>query len=321
MLEAQKNALINLIKTNPNCSDIIFLGDMSMHRKPEPLVLLALKEVFDFITKKGKNCIVLRGNHDSNNKSDDGVTYLTLYENEFIKVVHEEPYYDELTHRYFIPHYENLDRIREALNSAPEGALVFGHFGYVGSYNSQGDEDSDVSIEDFKNDAILGHIHNYALRTNSRGCNVLIPGTPWSTSFGEANTSHYVHVLDKNNEIIEAQNVDYAPNHSVLSLGAVRDWWKIVDRRPFHLLRVRMANGEQSSDIPDIDVGYLDIRYEPAFSEEDLSLFSPDADLLTITDDTIMEYIDATQPPDLTRDDLLSGYRTIKGGEELPDED
>ena len=51
MLQAQKDSLINLIKTNPNCREVIFLGDLSMHRKPDPTVLLALKEVFDFITK------------------------------------------------------------------------------------------------------------------------------------------------------------------------------------------------------------------------------------------------------------------------------
>lgn len=321
MLQAQKDSLINLIKTNPNCREVIFLGDLSMHRKPDPTVLLALKEVFDFITKKGKKCTVLRGNHDSNDKSDSGITYLSLFENDFVTVVKDKPYYDEVSHRYYIPHYENIDSIRQALSEAPESALVFGHFGYAGSYNSAGDMDSDVLVDEFKNDAILGHIHNYSMRTNALGKSILIPGTPWSTSFGEANKAHYVHVIDQNNQIVNAMVVDYAPHHTVLPLKAVSDWWNVVDRRAFHLLRVRLCAGEGMSDIPQTEVDYLDIRYEPAFDEEDSSLFSPDAELLTINDSTIMDYIDATLPPDLEKSEIVSGYQLIKSGEDIPDED
>ena len=45
MLDAQKEAVIQICKENDSCDKVIFLGDLMMHRNPRPSVLLALKEI------------------------------------------------------------------------------------------------------------------------------------------------------------------------------------------------------------------------------------------------------------------------------------
>ena len=153
LLAAQKKAVLQICRDNNNCSKVIFLGDLMMHRNPRPAVLLALKEVMDEVSRT-KQVFILRGNHDSVNKSDDGVTALTLLESDMIKVI-THTYIDNLNKWVFIPHYEDEQKIKKELTSAPEGYTVFGHFGYYGVLNSAGDADFSLSISDFKNPPIL----------------------------------------------------------------------------------------------------------------------------------------------------------------------
>ena len=49
LLEAQTQCIKDIIDSNEDVNDVIFLGDLMMHRKPYPRVLLALKEVIDYI--------------------------------------------------------------------------------------------------------------------------------------------------------------------------------------------------------------------------------------------------------------------------------
>ncbi len=86
MLDAQKEAIIKICKENSDCKRVIFLGDLMMHRNPRPSVLLALKEVIDAVSKD-KAVYILRGNHDSVTKADDGVTALSLFESPSVRVV------------------------------------------------------------------------------------------------------------------------------------------------------------------------------------------------------------------------------------------
>ena len=79
MMEAQKQAIINICKKNVGCNKVIFLGDLMMHRNPRPTVLIALKEMLDYISEQLRfDVYILRGNHDSVTKADDGVTALSL---------------------------------------------------------------------------------------------------------------------------------------------------------------------------------------------------------------------------------------------------
>lgn len=91
------------------CGDsnqLIFLGDLMMHRNPRPTVLLALKELLDDIVNMGYEIHILRGNHDSVTKADDGVTALSLFESKNIHV-YTQYHEDHKNEWVFIPHYED----------------------------------------------------------------------------------------------------------------------------------------------------------------------------------------------------------------------
>ena len=133
MMEAQLETVKKIVErgiVKHRCDSLIFLGDLMMHRSPRPPVMLSLKYLMDWITEeKGLDVYILRGNHDSYNKSDDGVTSLSLLENNKVKVF-TQTYYDERNDWTFIPHYEDEQRMEHDLGAAHPGSFVFGHFGY-----------------------------------------------------------------------------------------------------------------------------------------------------------------------------------------------
>lgn len=113
MLEAQKAAVIEICKGQRSaCTHVIFLGDLMMHRNPRPEVLLALKDMFDTISGElGFGIYILRGNHDSVSKSDDGITSLSLFEGPNVKVI-TQTWVDPENDWVFILHYENEQKIK-----------------------------------------------------------------------------------------------------------------------------------------------------------------------------------------------------------------
>jgi len=105
-----------------------------MHRNPSPLVLVSFKKYLDKWTEKGMHVHLLRGNHDSADKSDNGITALQVYASKEVHVWNEFGEYNvQGSFRRFIPHYENEETIRGYLSQCPKDAQVFGHFGYLGS--------------------------------------------------------------------------------------------------------------------------------------------------------------------------------------------
>lgn len=172
---------------------IVFLGDIHHKRRPNPSELLAAKDLFQFLDNKGKKVIVLRGNHDSEDKSDNGITPLSLYE-DYADIVLQASGDDELKH-YYIAHFEDEQRIIDELATAAEmypDNVVFGHFGYNGCLNSVGTVDFGLDLSHFKNLTFLGHIHHQNMNEEK----VKIVGTPYSTSYQEADKESIVVELD-----------------------------------------------------------------------------------------------------------------------------
>jgi DNA repair exonuclease SbcCD nuclease subunit len=137
LLKAQKESILKIFK-DEEPDEVIIMGDVFMYRKPSPSELLAFKYVSDYMKKKTSTIYVLRGNHDSETKADDGITSLSLFDEEFKwtgsgihVIVHS--WVDEARKRVFIPHYENENTIIDALEMVPEDYTVFGHFGYDGA--------------------------------------------------------------------------------------------------------------------------------------------------------------------------------------------
>ncbi|HIB83634.1 MAG TPA: metallophosphoesterase, partial [Chromatiaceae bacterium] len=149
LLDAQVACILDIFnKEKPN--EVIIMGDVFMYRKPSPSELLALRDLIAGMpsaTHAHTPITILRGNHDSETKADDGVTALSLFErpSNRTKVI-THTHIDHRRRRIFIPHYENEETIISALEMVPEGYTVFGHFGYAGCLNSIGDYDSSLSL-------------------------------------------------------------------------------------------------------------------------------------------------------------------------------
>ena len=219
LLEAQKECIKRIIHSE-HVDDVVFLGDLMMHRKPYPRVLLALKEVIDFASTRAEVTII-RGNHDSENKSDDGVTALSLLEKKAsqeilpftrnrsyrVRVV-TQTWYDHRTKRSFIPHYEDEEHIKESLENTPQGYTIYGHFGYRGALNSAGDADCSISPGDFKHPTYLGHIHRHR-----RSGVISLVGTPYSTNFTEHLKENFYAVIEDGEP--EFKTVEFGPRHMV----------------------------------------------------------------------------------------------------------
>ena len=310
MLDAQREAVIKICDLHKECNKVIFLGDLMMHRNPRPEVLLALNKMIDTVSQD-REVFILRGNHDSVTKSDDGVTSLSLFENSKVKVI-TQTYIDHKNKWMFIPHYEDEQKIKDDLDRAPEGYTIFGHFGYHGVLNSAGDADFSLSISDFKNPTILGHIH-----TEGRNGNVTVLGTPYSTNFGEAGKDCYYGILDERG--LDKLPSKYGPRHLVVDYDNVEDNldWINKDSKPtdYTLLRINIntINEDQDriADLCDkIKVGSLEIKYKPLLDEKDE--FETDGRVFTTAlNDELIEYYINSSKTKINKDELLSGLKLI----------
>jgi len=310
MLDAQREAVIKICDLHKECDKVIFLGDLMMHRNPRPEVLLALKKMIDTISKD-REVFILRGNHDSVTKSDDGLTSLSLFENTKVKVI-THTHIDHENKWMFIPHYEDEQKIKDDLACAPKGYTIFGHFGYNGVLNSAGDADFSLSISDFKNPTILGHIH-----TEGRNGNVTVLGTPYSTNFGEAGKDCYYGILDERG--LGKLPSKYGPRHLVVDYDNVEDNldWINKDSKPtdYTLLRININTINEDQDriaelCDKIKVGSLEIKYKPLLDEKDE--FETDGRVFTtaLNDDLIEHYINSNKTK-INKDELLSGLKLI----------
>tara|TARA_R110002051_G_scaffold289537_2_gene352616 strand:+ start:4660 stop:5661 length:1002 start_codon:yes stop_codon:yes gene_type:complete len=308
LLEAQKQCIKDIIHSNEDVDDIIFLGDLMMHRKPYPCVLLALKEVIDYASGYSKVTII-RGNHDSENKSDDGVTALSLFESDRVNVI-TQTWYDDKTKRAFIPHYEDEDRIKTDLASVPRGYTVFGHFGYCGSLNSAGDNDFSLLPTDFVNSTYLGHIHRHA-----RTKNITLLGTPYSTNYTEHLKENFYALIQ--NGAAQYKPIEFGPRHLVVDYESIEenlDW--INDKKYFTLLRIIINTVDADQDsvatlMDKLEVGYVEVKYKPVTDEKlPQSELDPDSPITNVSDALIEDYINASNTK-IPKEVLLNSLQTI----------
>jgi len=322
LLEAQKQCIKNIIDLNPKADHIIFLGDLMMHRKPYPSVLLALKEVIDYASSRAMVTII-RGNHDSENKSDDGVTALSLFEknpcqdllphpknrHNHVRVI-TQTFHDHRHKMAFIPHYEDEKRIKKDLSEVPDDYVVFGHFGYCGSLNSAGDNDFSLALSDFKHHTILGHIHKH-----SRGELVTLMGTPYTTNFAEYKKENFYGVLQ--NGKLDTHPINMGPRHLVIDYHSVEDnldW--INDEKYFTLMRINISTVDKDQNnitdlIDKLSVGYVEVKYKPVvdekFEREEMVCIDP---ITELNDSLIEEYINSSNTK-ISKSDLYNGLNLI----------
>lgn len=311
MLESQVESVKRIIEDQKHVTKIVFLGDVFMMRRPKPSVLLAFREIVEFIKNlhpfAAPDVFVLRGNHDSENKNDDGITALSLYDYPWLNIVTEGIHTGSSC---YIPHYEDEETIKSFLRNSDGDTRVFGHFGYFGSLNSAGDNDFSLVPDDFKCRTYLGHIHKY-----KREKNITVVGTPYTTSFSEAGKDNYYLTIGDGKD--EAHLVEFGPRHVVVEATDLADRIEYLnDPNYFTLVRIIMTtqSEEMESIAPIIDqlnVGYCEIKYSPVIRELDVqSDYNPEDPVYEISDELVEEYINHSETK-LGKDVLLEGLKTI----------
>lgn len=323
-LESQIESCYKMVsKAKPKY--IVFLGDIYHHRKPSPEVIVGVNGLFNRLALvPGLTKIyILRGNHDSANRSDDGLTVLSTLQGPSRKVdLVDQTKFDHDLNFLLIPHYEDEKIIRESLDFAEdENTIVFGHFGFEGCMNSTGFFDFDLQKEDFKNRTILGHIHAY-----SKHGDITVLGTPWSTNFGECDQIHYTGMLERAEDgswgDLELQQVEHSPRHYVVqedSLEPMGD--DIADPRFFTILRIVVSNFTEQNyaELKAVckekyNAKHVDIKFQPILDKKlsnRLSGYNPNTPVASIDDDIVNKYIEE-QSTTIPMEELRDGLDIIK---------
>jgi len=310
-------ACLHRIHDHEKPDDLIIMGDIFMHRRPTPSVLLGLRRLL-----AGFNCRVwlLRGNHDSETKSDNGITALSLFADDGkVKVITHTRTIGGWT---FIPHYENEETIKAALAEVPEGNTVFGHFGYNGCLNSTGDHDFNIDLSCFTNRTFLGHIHRFNDRTfeNSEGVvtNVTILGTPYSINFGDSGR-HFYYAIQENSSEWEYKKIDHGLRHIVCDLEDVPSRLDEINH-PDHFVHLRvfvdkLDDTNSFSLVDDIksvcNVQQVDIKFRPIVdADTSFSNYNPERSLFAINEAIVDEYVEESGAS-ISKEDLMEGYRLL----------
>jgi len=288
------------------------MGDVFMYRKPSPSELVGFKNIIDSM-KGTASVTVLRGNHDSETKADDGTTALLLYNDTNVKII-THTWLDHERKRAFIPHYENENTIISALEMVPEDYTVFGHFGYAGCLNSAGDADFGIPLSNFTSPTFLCHIHNFregqgGLRGS--GPRVICLGTPYTTNYGESFKDNLYAILNEDFSL-EFKPVRTGPRHLIYAVSEVQDNLETInDPNYFTFLRVMVGADHFPVPYDKLEVAYVDVKYAPVFNEEEVSSYEPDRDLFSINEMIISDYVESSNST-LSVDILMEGYRLLK---------
>ena len=270
------------------CDNVVFLGDVFDKRSPSPECILDVRNLFQGVKK---NVFILRGNHDSASKADDGVTILSLLERNAvfsaagsIKVITKPAV---IGNYHFIPHYENEQVIKEELGKSPDGAIVFGHFGYEGSLNNAGDADFAICPDDFNRTTFLGHIHQHHTREN-----IKVLGTPYSTCFHDGGDKFYAILEDGEVEFVDMTT---GPIHLTVTPRTLDD---VNDHRNrYVIVRLLLERDDMDYNVYDLKQMYphvceWDIKYLPTYDEEELSNYKTDVSMFQVNDQILEDYLE-----------------------------
>lgn len=320
-LDAQLECLVNLVnEIKPDT--LFFLGDIFHHRKPTPTCIVKVLKCIKSLSRFHSTQI-LRGNHDSANKSDNEETILDVFAIGTKANIIKRNTYFQGWNLLCLPHYENEDTTIEFLKKIKvrDGSLTLGHVGFEGCMTIANDYTFKISKDLFKGQTVLGHIHRYADHGN-----VKFLGTPWATNFGEAGQKHYVGVIDCNvydgtfgdMELVE---VTHGPRYMVLpydSLEVYKD--EINSKDHYTLLRVTINkfSEENSSDMKSqilskYNVKHLDIRFEPIYDKKlnnRISDYDPQRAIESLSDSIIDKYLEE-QKSSIPTEELKKGLDEI----------
>jgi len=320
-LENQVESTLRIVKEYKP-THIVFLGDIYHHRKPTPEVIVAVQNMFYALRTLAENIYVLRGNHDSQNRNDDGLTVLDTLEwpHSPVRVV-KHTILDPDLNFLLIPHYEDDEVIKKHLLSAKDGkTIAFGHFSYTPKHLGIRGFESSIKLDDFKCRTILGHIHKHL-----KDEHVTILGTPWTTNFGESDKENFVGVIEETPDgwgPLNKFKVGYGPRFYEAPYDALEAMAEeISDPNYFTLLRVTVDKFTDDppsllrSDIANkFKVAHVDLKFQPVYDEtlnDRLSGYDPNVPLTVIDTDIIGKYIEE-QCSTIPKEKLEEGLNIIK---------
>lgn len=324
-LESQVKALESLIlKRGPDL--VIFLGDIFHHRKPTPSCIVRVVKFFTKISTMVDHTIILRGNHDSSNKSDSGDTVLELfnYVSRNIDIITRPSYIGELN-LHLIPHYEDEEEIKSYLKrlKRTSGSLTLGHFGFDGCMALANDYTFTIDKSLLTGPTILGHIHNF-----SDHGNVKILGTPYGTNFGEADRTHFVASIPYYPDLgawgwqeFDLIQSNEGPRYMILPYESLESYEsELSNNSRYTLLRV-ILNKFSEESIPSLksdilkkyNISYVDFKFQPIYDKKlnnRISDYDPQVALESINDSIIDKYLEE-QKSSIPTEELKRGLDII----------
>jgi DNA repair exonuclease SbcCD nuclease subunit len=305
---------------------VIFLGDIFHFRKPDPESIVRCVAFFTEIasTHFRKSIICIRGNHDTAAKSDTnnlciidilGGSY-SVCGAEIVSSYKKIQFTDQIDF-HLIAHFDSEQTIRQYLDSIPKDnktKFVFGHFGFKGCLNPNGDEDSPLGLEVFKYPTFLGHIH----KPQDNG-HVHVVGTPYSTAFSEADNQHRYAVIHGDGRY-EFKSINSGIRYCqfpLASLEANKDF--IKDKNYKTILRVYLSQILDTNSVDlrkkimaEYGVSYVDIKYFPIIDDEvQKSSYRPKSMVFELSDDLIVNYLNECKA-DIPKEILLKGLNKLK---------
>ena len=331
-LGKQLATIESIILEREDVECIVFLGDVFHFRKPDPETIVRVQKFFYKITEYPcKAIFVVRGNHDTASKSDDSLlTILEVLDHPKIHIVKDVKHVgiDNCVFG-FVPHFESDDQImirlaglEEELALYPDNTkkFIFGHFGYKGCLNTNGDEDFGLSLNVFKHPTFLGHIH----KPVDEG-NVYVVGTPYSTSFHEADNNHRYAIINTSTGDVTFKKIDFGIRYLAFEYSALEANKEFIkDKNYTTILRVFLNH---ITDVNSVDlrksimeeyaVQYVDIKYLPLIDNEShFSSFKPSNLLFELDDDLINSYVDECKSL-IPKERILQSLQLFKQLEDL----
>jgi len=283
-------------------------------RNPRSEELLAFGYLLDNIDCK--NIIVNRGNHDTLRKDGTSDTILSLFSEKAHIVKDTETIRIGTVDFDFIPHYEDEDRIIADLKKTKNP--VFGHFGFDGCVsNGAYAYEARVKRWHFKKKpfAFLGHIHKPKIYDN-----VVILGTAYSNTFGEANAQKFVHELvirDQDIELIK-KPIGRGIKHIVGTIDEIPELDKKHNFKDFYtILRVKMDKLDSYTEqrlkeeiFAEYPIQSLELVFEDVLPKFE-SGYIPKNRIFSLDDKVIDEYINASDSV-FSKKELMAGLKEVK---------
>ena len=323
-LDAQVQTLLDIWEKEDRPDRVVFLGDIFHYRKPTPKVLLKTGFLFKTISAHS-NIDVVVGNHDQATKADDGVTALSLFESDKIRIWNNSGG-DHDSGFYYIPYFENEKIIIKCLEAVPDGFTLFGHFAFDGCINAVGSYDFSIPTSCARNSGFLGHIHQHFIKTSggrdlaSPKNNLIFMGTPYPTMFTEAGKDHYYGLLTgvSMNWDTDIRKIDFGIRYMDIQFSDLESYMDtLFDPNYYTLLRVHMQAYENadSGNIRDLDkLPFVEYVYDPLIKEDEISDLNIE-DQISIIDDSLIEKYVSEQSTNLEESDILKGLELLKKDE------